>query len=285
VGGPTCDGNDRLAGKDRMRLDAWQARLEYRTEDSLEILRELYARWPDDRGILVDLQNGLSHFWYAAEALQVAEAGARLYPDDLVFGLWVQIGLDHTGQADLALGATRRYLGLHRTESNAWDELGWRFLTSGRPDSAEVAFRCALGIDAAFVPSYQGLTWTAYAAGDLDEAVRRGEALLARQDLLSSGRVEILTNSFTWPGLCVFHGEAGRFGAARAQFDRAKAYLEDPVDQLRNGSSRALLELRLGRPEAVLAWVESLRRLLAESSDPAVTRLASDYNALYGALA
>jgi len=277
---------DRLSEKDRMRLDAWSARLDYRRDQALDLLRELHRRWPDDRAILADLQNDLFTFWYAHEALQVAQTGKRLYPaDELRFGTCCMIGFEQTGQADSALVATRAFVKNHGTESQAWDELGWRFLSLGLPDSATAAFDKAIEIDHTFIASRNGLTWAAYVAGDLDEAIRRGEALLDRTDLEDGQRVDVLTSSFTWPGLCVFFAESGRFREAEAQFERAEPYLGDQVTRMRDGSSRALLYLRIGRPDKVLAWTASLREVLLESNDRPVMQLAGSYAAIYGPLA
>jgi hypothetical protein len=66
---------------------------------------------------------------------------------------------------------------------------------------------------------------------------------------------------------------------------RAASYLTDPVSRLRNAASRAVLELRLGNPAAVLAWADSLRLQASASDDPTVTRLAGNYDAMFRPLA
>ncbi len=277
---------DRLGVKDRMRLEAWMARLDYRIDHARDVLRELHTRWPDDRGILEDLHNLLFYFWWGDEALEVAATGLRLYPDDdLHFGLFYQIGLEQTGQYAEALKATRAYLGRHPLEPNAWDELGWRFLSVGEPDSAEWAYRKALDIDNNFFPSYQGLAYAAYARGDLDGAVGRADDLLARPELLPGQRVQVLTDNVTWPGLAVFYAEAGHVQDALSVYDRATAYLTDDISRLRSKSSWASVELRVGHAAAVLAWVDSLRTLTGGIQDPSLARLAQNYTTLYGALA
>ena len=58
----------------------------------------------------------------------MAEQGLGLYPEDLYFGLYYQIGLSAQGRPEEALTATRKYLTRHPQEPNAWDELGIRFL-------------------------------------------------------------------------------------------------------------------------------------------------------------
>lgn len=277
---------DRLGVKDRLRLDAWLARLDYRIDHARDVLRELHTRWPDDRGILEDLHNLLFYFWWGDEARQIAETGLRLYPDDdLYFGLYYQIGLEQTGHFDEALKATRGYLARHSREPNAWDELAWRFLSVGKPDSAAWAFGEALGCDAGFFPSAQGLTYAAYARGDLDDAVRKAEALLARADLLPGQRVDVLTATVSWPGMCVFLEEAGRYEEAHRVFDRAAPYLTDAVSRMRNRSNWASVELRMGHTEPVLAWTDSLSHVTGGLQDPSLVRLASNYATMYGALA
>jgi tetratricopeptide (TPR) repeat protein len=188
----------------------------------------------------------------------VAEQGHALYPDDLYFGLFYQIGLSHQGRLGEALAATRDYVRQHPEEPNSWDELALRHLSLGQPDSAEAAFREALSRQPDFLPSARGLGFCAYTRGDLTTALALTEPLLERADLMPSVRVQILTDNAFWPGLSHYDTEAGRHRSALARFETARALVDDPVSELRLDAARARLLLQIDRASEVLAWTRSL---------------------------
>ncbi len=244
--------------KDRLRLEAWREQLDYRVADALETYQELHSRWPDDREILNNYHRILFHYWYSERALAVAERGRELYPDDLYFGLFYQIGLAHQGRMEEALAATRAYLARHEEEPNAWDELALRHLSLGEPDSAEVAYRHALSLDPEFLPSRQGLGFCAYSRGDPDSALAINAEILRSPKLLDSQRVEILADNAFWPGSAMYQFEAGRWRQALALVDQAHEYVGDAVSALRLEATRARFLLSLGRFAEVLAWARGL---------------------------
>ncbi len=260
----------RLGVKDRLRLEAWREQLDFHVADAIDTYQELLERWPDDREILNNYHRILFYYWYSDRALEVAEEGLKIYPDDLYFGLFYQIGLAHQGRMEEALAATRRYLRKHPREPNAWDELGMRYLSLAMPDSAESAYRRALQIDPDFLPSQQGLGYCEYSRGKPDEAIAITEEILAREGLMPGQRVDILTANAFWPGLAFYHAEAGRYGKALALFEEARQLVTDPVSEVRLETGRARFWLRMGRSGDVLRWARSLKSFPAGRLAPLV---------------
>ncbi len=266
----------RLSVKDRLRLEAWRERLNYRIGSAIETYGELLERWPDDLESLDNYHRVLFNFFYSARALAVAEDALRMYPDDLYFGLHYQIGLAHQGRMEEALAATRSYLAAHPMESNAWDELALRFLSIGQPDNAEEAFRGALELDPTFLPSREGFGFCAYSRGEPDLAIAINDEILEDETINDSRRVHILTFNAFWPGTSMYELEAGRWQSAEDRHDEALQYISDPTSEMRLDASLARLWLYTDRAEKVLAWTRELQ----EQKD---NRLAQLYAAQYRA--
>jgi len=258
----------QLGVKDRLRLEAWREQLDYQVADAIATYEELLDRWPDDHKILNDYHRILFYYWYSDRALAVVTQARQLYPDDLYFGLFYQIGLAHQGRLEEALVATRQYLQQHPTEPNAWDELALRYLSLGLPDSAASAYGQALKIDPDFLPSQRGLGYCAYSRGNLDEAIAITEEILQREDLLPSQRVDVMTTVPFWPGLAFYHAEAGRYRHALELIEQARQYVTDPVSEVRLENMRSSLWLRMGQAGDVLRWANSLATHPAERLAP-----------------
>ena len=89
----------------------------------------------------------LFYWGYPEELSSVAEQGLAFYPDDVTFGKYYGVALAGTGRLQDALEATRNHVRRHPENPDAWDDLGLRWLSLGRADSAEAAFHQALEID------------------------------------------------------------------------------------------------------------------------------------------
>ncbi len=249
---------DHLGDKDKLRLYAWKQRLDYRVTDAVASYEELLNRWPDDPEILRDLLLVRFYYSYFQETLEVAEKGLTLYPDDLFFGLYYQICLAHLGRHQEALQATRSYLAKHPQESNAWDELGIRFLSLAQPDSAQAAFERSLELDPEFISSKRGLTFVRYSRGDLMGAIELSNRFLAEEDLSPRQIVPWLADNHYWPGQAMFYAEAGQYQQALAVFDAADSLVTDTVSQLRLETSKARLLMHMGKEDQVLAWARGI---------------------------
>ncbi len=249
---------DRLGTKDKLLLEAWRKRLDYRLLETIAIEKRLLEHSPDDRDVLHALLNDYFYFYYFQEALDVAHLGLEHYPDDLDFGIRQTHCLAHLGHAQEALQSAQRYVVDHPREPNAWDELGLRFLALAMPDSGADAFGRALVLDPNFMSSKLGLTYSAYTQGNVDTAIALNEKLLADGELKPGQKVYILTSNAFWPGQAMLNAEAGRFQKSEELFEEAGKYVADPTSILRLETGRSRLWMRQGKAADVLQWARRL---------------------------
>ena len=262
----------RLGIKDRMLLEAWREWLGDHDIDAMTTYRETLARWPDDRQVLSDLSEILYYNWYFDEGATVAGQGISLYPDDVTLANVYGNSLAFTGRSQGALEVARTYVDKHPDNPNAWDDLGLRYLETGQPDSAEVAFRRAVEIDASFWWSQQGVAHCDYCRGDVEGAIETFEEILKPGDLSPSDRVSIITDVSFWPGLAVLHAETGRFKKALELYNGAWEDFSGP-QTARELEGRIQLSLRMGR----FAEALQIARVLSERSDIAYERLSAKH--------
>jgi tetratricopeptide (TPR) repeat protein/tRNA A-37 threonylcarbamoyl transferase component Bud32 len=247
----------RLGIKDRMRLEAWREWASNHDADAINTYREMLARWPDDRKVLEDLSEILYYNWYFDEVASVAEQGLTLYPDDLTFANVYGNSLAFIGRSQEALETARTYVERYPNNPNAWDDLGLRYLEVGLPDSAEVAFRRALEIDADFLWSRQGIGYSDYCRGNVDGAIETFEEILKSKGLSSSDRVSIVTDVSFWPGLGLLYAETGRFERALGLFDEAWRDFSSP-ETARELEGRIQLSMRMGHAAEALRLAQIL---------------------------
>ena len=188
-----------LGMKDRLRLEAYRQRLDWRVDDALDTYREMQTRWPDDHDALSDRIEILNYYWYFDEAVEVAGKALGIYPDDFDFGFTYGLGLSRVGRLEEALQAGREYVRQHPKQPNAWDELGTRFLNLGMPDSAETYFAKALEIKPDFLLSRLSLAYCDFARGNVSHAITRIEQCLAEGGLSPGIRVMVTASSTIAP--------------------------------------------------------------------------------------
>ncbi|UCG51074.1 MAG: protein kinase [Candidatus Latescibacterota bacterium] len=248
----------RLGTKDRMRLEAWREQMNDRVGNALALYREMRTRWPDDREILRDLGDVLIWWWYFDEAAEVAKDAFAFYPDDYDFGAMYKDALLLLGRSEEAREVTRANIERHPQNPSAWDDLGWVWLTLGLPDSAAVAFGRALAIDPNYLFSQLGVGISHYCKGDVARAIRNHERILERGDLLPQERIRVLSENSWAPCLSLFYAEAGQFGKALEIFDEAGQQVSGLQSEIRLGTNRSSLLLRVGRASDVLRWAQDL---------------------------
>jgi tetratricopeptide (TPR) repeat protein len=204
----------RLGIKDQLRLEAQRQVLKGECNAAIATLRKIHERWPDDRQTLIDLEHELFAWWNWHEVVEIDEEGQRLYPDDIAFGgpLYF-IALGCLARTDEALRATRAYVKRHPRDPNAWDELGWRYLALGNPDSAEVAFRKAMELDPDWIP--ENFCYCAYHRGDLRGAIACFERILEQKNLSENRRWNLIMICHGQLNLAALYIEAGRYEKMR----------------------------------------------------------------------
>jgi len=239
----------RLSIRDRMRLDAWRDQMNFRVVDAIEVLRELHARWPDDKEILKELEYTLYFWQYHRDRLDIIRQGMVFYPDDAYFVVNYQTTLAHLDRPEEALEAARDLVKRFPENPNNWDELARRFIEAGLPDSAEVAIKKTLELDPDLKHPLFLLAKLAYYRGDLNGAIDSLEELGSRGYLID------------------LYFEAGRYERALELFDGARRAPTDPVTRLTRQIFRNRLLLRTGRAEEILRWTDTVLEELVEGGE------------------
>lgn len=198
-----------LGFKDRMRLEALNP-----GQNSIDIYRELVARWPEDREVLHGLAEELLQASFLDEASRIAEKGASLYPEDLNFLSVCGGALLRSARLHEALEVFQTMATREPRNPSYWDNIATTYLILAQPDSAERAFQRALAIDRSHLSSRQGLALVAYCRGNVDDAIGKTEAILRQHGLPPDLRGVIEGGRFM--SLAFFQAEAGRFKEALA---------------------------------------------------------------------
>jgi len=241
----------RLSVKDRMRVEAYHAFVEFRIKDAKATYYEMLEHWPDDREVLRDSAALLDFAWYSNEAERVLERALTLYPDDPQLLEVNRNVLLNMGRREEYLAACLDELKLEPLSPDAWNDVGSAYLHAGMPDSAEVSFRRALALAPDFLQARTGFFYCDAARGDIHAAINRAEGILAQEDLLPAERNELIAQ-FAWqPSLSLIYFSSGRF---------AKALDVADTDGGQSGSvwyHRGWLMLRMGRAGDVLRYARS----------------------------
>jgi tetratricopeptide (TPR) repeat protein/predicted Ser/Thr protein kinase len=206
-----------LGIKDQLRLEAERENYGSGTIGrSIAILRTMRERWPDDRQILIDLRYRVGSRWYFREAIEISEEGLRMYPDDRAIGGLAYCGLlAVVGRIDEALRYARSYAKRHPGEPMGWNDLGWVYLYSGLPDSAEVAFNKAVGLDPRLARENDYALLVAFHRGDLRGATANLEQTLADVNTPPFRRNYLIMRGHGGPCLALLYIEAGLYAKMR----------------------------------------------------------------------
>jgi len=245
----------RLGARDRLRVEATSFDQKRQVLRAMASYEEILERWPDDRQALSEFSTLMLRYWDFKRAAEVSKVGLELYPDDLQFGSVYPQMIAQLGRFDEAMRVTRRYLEQHPKEPNAWDDLAWRYVDLGLPDSAEVAFRKVYELDPHFGTGDR-LPLCAYMRGDLDGAIERTHEYLAREDLPDPAKRWVIAVQSIGFGLAALYREAGRCREAVTIFDEMQQYGQGHPSGWANSKGEALLSC--GRPQEALAIAESL---------------------------
>jgi serine/threonine protein kinase/tetratricopeptide (TPR) repeat protein len=273
-----------LGVKDLLLLKAWRQRLDWRIEEALATYREILDLWPDDPEVLAALIMRLYYYWYWEEAGQIAINALRLYPDDLGIASpgWPSMAL--SGHMDEAFISIQAFISRHPGQVSGWEELGWRHLEIGQPDSAEAAFKEVLKIDSGNIWGQRGIAACHYQRGDLERSRESLEQILRRSDLMPTTHIQVICElrQAGSAGLSWIFAEGGCFNKALELFEDARQLVVDPIEEVRLERERSYLLRRIGRADEVLQYARSLEKS-AESryaSYAALELLAISYSEL-----
>lgn len=248
----------RLGRKDRLRVKAWKAQLDYRMTDVRETFGEMLGQWPDDRELLMDQLEFLHHHWYFREGLAVATKAVEFYEDDAEVLDYQQDLLAAMGESDKALEVARRLTTLVPDEVSYWQELGSRWLELADPDQAAAAARKSLELDPGYLLGRIQLAQCRYARGDLPGATTDLETILADTSLGVGQNIMVMTSSSFRPSLTMLYGDAGRLTDALAAFADAEALAGSPGTLRAFQGRRHRFMLGHGYHEEALIWVEDI---------------------------
>jgi tetratricopeptide (TPR) repeat protein len=263
----------RLGIKDRMRLEAQRALIDDRVLDVLATDREMLSRWPDDKDILSSLTEHLFWWMYGEEGASVAGRGVELYPDDLALKHWHVLLLVVAGRLKEALESAGANAQRHPEDPVAYLDLGDSYLRLGQPDSAEASFRRGFPLGLPQEDALDCLARCEYSKGNLEEAARLYEKILAMSDLPAGLRISRLSSYPKYIGAAEVLAASGRFKEAIDAFEkeRMNATAEPRTAMIfEHGYNRVLL--RMGRYRDVLSWAQGL-----EHASSGIQRLASLY--------
>ncbi len=211
----------RLGIKDRMMLESRRMQIMGQVDGAVDVYREMLSRWPDDRTVLQTYGGALYWWWLLPEARIVLEQGLDRYPDDEILGAdlcEVCLQLDDLPRARAAALEFRRR---HPDSARGWELFGELELRAGVPDSAEAAFERARNLEPDDFSAQVELARCAAARGQAGEAEAITKRILARTDLTTHQRAQIMAgkDDFGLVYLCTMTGryrEATDW-AARAQ--------------------------------------------------------------------
>ncbi len=176
-----------------------------------------------------------------AEALEHAQAGVRLMPEDAVTHTSLGMALAALGRTDAAIDEYRAALQLEPDDTHAHNDLGAALGQQGKWAEAIDQYRTVLRIDPRYVEAYTNLGLALVAQGDLagalnayDDALRikpdglvphnlRGIALALQGHLDESlGEIEIVIRAD--PNNAEAHNNYGLVLAAKGRFEEAASH-------------------------------------------------------------
>ncbi|HWQ32965.1 MAG TPA: tetratricopeptide repeat protein [Blastocatellia bacterium] len=138
---------DRLSDKDRLFIRAWQAAAAHDPARTIEVYRDLIARYPLETEAYQRLNWAMQAQNRNEEALQVIRQGLLTDPEwrDLYNALGS--ACMRLGRNEEALAAYQHYIQLAPNDPNAWDSLGSFHQWSGQHEAAEAAYNRALALN------------------------------------------------------------------------------------------------------------------------------------------
>jgi tetratricopeptide (TPR) repeat protein len=168
----TLEHLDQLPERQKLRIQAADlVQIQGKTDEAIEILETLIARYPDEEDAYEDLW--VIYAWRGELEKRVAllqrgvEANPRSGPLHNSYGY----ALLHSARYAEGIREFETYAELSPNEPNPYDSLGEAYLLTGQPEKALGNYARALEVDPSFGIAHNGRAWAFGILGRYDEAL------------------------------------------------------------------------------------------------------------------
>jgi tetratricopeptide (TPR) repeat protein/TolB-like protein len=248
---------DFLGRKKEMLLQAHQKYLAYKVGEAADAYEDVVTLWPDSREALVGRTQNYFYFRFWRDALASADEGLHFYPEDIDLQQAKIGALVQLDQLDAALTLADRVRRGRPANLDAPGQLGDIYLLQGEFDAAERSFHDLLALEPNNLEAKRGLSWCAYGRGELSQAIRILEELLA-DPTTPDHQKRTVRAGYSGPGLFNYYVDAGRI----RDLIRASTTYEDPLPR----KGEYLLGARLPHEALALVSEPEIRERLTRES-------------------
>jgi tetratricopeptide (TPR) repeat protein len=171
----TMEHLDRLPERQKLLVQADQARRNNNPEETVELLEELIAKYPDEEEGYAGLGTVYAIANHLEKALETYARGVEALPNTGPLHNHYGYALVYAGRYAEGLRELETYVRLNPEEANPHDSLGEISLMTGQPERALEHYARALEIDPDFL-SHWGRSWAFAMLGRYAEALEELEA-------------------------------------------------------------------------------------------------------------
>jgi len=182
----TLEHLDRLPERQKLLVQAINARREGKPDKAVTALEGLIARYPDEEDAYQALSTAYAELNQPQQAMAVLERGVKAVPNSALLRNIYGYELLANGRYAEALREFEAYVRVAPKEPNPLDSLAEAYLITGQPEKALEKYGDVLRMDPSFWGSHHGRAWAfamlgryPEALGEMDQAGR----ILARDGL------------------------------------------------------------------------------------------------------